>query len=55
MASLKAGTLPLSYARAESAAAPSANANSFFSEPAPEHLVFECGRDKGGVVAAETK
>jgi len=22
---------------------------------APEHLVFECGRDKGGVVAAETK
>jgi hypothetical protein len=26
-----------------------------FSESRAEHLVFECGRDKGGVVAAETK
>jgi hypothetical protein len=57
----KAGTLPLSYARAESKLPRHpANANSFFREPAmipyaPEHLVFECGRDKGGVVAAETK
>src|SRR6266480_3565786 len=57
----KAGTLPLSYARAESKLPRHpANANSFFREPAkipypPEHLVFECGRHKGGVVAAETK